>query len=391
MDKEIQIIKNKERLGCILFEIGVVLELLVMMTDSASWTLPLRGRITQVAFALFVIKILMTKYNMRQVILGGIAGIIGVISYLSCHEEYVIRAVIFVVAAIGVDLELTLKIIFWGMLVCTLVIVALSLLGIRGEIKDVRDYGRGGAIEARYCLGFNHANNVHSVLWYLMALMIMRFKDKLNALHYLLMAVFSICLYIFTLSRTGLMATLVILVLGVAARYIAGRENAAAKFADADARDSKASVVVDILGAIGSFSALALSLAITIRSGSSFPYTSDFMYKLDRVLTGRVEMVWEHTPLSEWGFFPPVRSAEFVDNGFAVIGYTYGYIVLGLLIASIIYASVYLCRKHLIYAQIVLLSAIMLTFMEATFIFNVSLLCNMLLIVYICGNEESIG
>ncbi len=387
MDREIQIIKNKERLGCILFEIGVVLELLVMMTDSASWTLPLRGRITQVAFALFVIKILMTKYNMRQVILGGIAGIIGVASYLTCHEEYVIRAVIFVVAAIGIDLELTLKIIFWGMLVCTLVIVALALLGIRGEIKDVRDYGRGGAIEARYCLGFNHANNVHSVLWYLMALMIMRFKDKLNALHYLLMAVLSVGLYVLTLSRTGLMATLVILILGAAARYISGRGDTTVKSIEAD-RTVRA---IDILGAIGSLLALALSLAITIRSGSSFPYTSDFMYKLDRVLTGRVEMVWEHTPLSEWGFFPPGRSAEFVDNGFAVIGYTYGYIVLALLIASIIYASVCLCRKHLIYAQIVLLSAIMLTFMEATFIFNVSLLCNMLLIVYICSNEECIG
>ena len=390
MNKEIQIIKNKERLGCILFETGLVLELLIMMTDAASWTLPYRGRITQVAFGLFVLKILMTKYNIRQIILGGIAGIIGVASYLTCREEYVIRAVIFVIAAIGIDIKLTLKIIFYGMLACTLLIISMALTGIRGEIKAIRDYGRG-VIEARYCLGFNHANNVHSVFWYLTALLIMWFKDKIRITHYVIMGLLSIVLYIFTLSRTGLMASLIIIILAVFVKATGKirKDKDADTNGNSDRSTAKSKAgIADILMLIASVAALIVSMIITIRSAIKFPYHSDIMIKLDHLLTGRVEMVWEHAPLAMWKAFPVGQVAEYVDNGFASTAYSYGYIVLALLVASIVYTAVALFKQRNAYGQIILLSAIMLVFMESTFVFNVSLLCNMLLIVYMYMENE---
>ena len=394
MNKEIQIIRNKERLGCILFETGLILELLIMMTDAASWTLPYRGRITQVAFGLFVLKILMTKYNVRQCVLAGIAGLIGVASYLTCREEYVIRAVVFVIAAIGIDMELTIRIIFYGMLICTLAIVILALAGIRGQIKDVRDYGRG-TIEARYNLGFNHANNVHSVVWYLCALLIMRYRERMKILYYVIMGLFSAVLYFFTLSRTGLMASMMIIVLAVLAKITERNGNAKDSKDHSDQGSDRVMTaanegfgVTDVLMMIASISALTVSMVITIRSAIEFPYKSDIMIKLDQLLTGRVEMVWEHAPLAMWKVFPSGQTAEYVDNGFASIAYDYGYIVLGLLIASIVYAAVKLFKSRDIYGQIILLSVIMLVFMESTFVFNVSLLCNMLLIVYMYMENE---
>ncbi len=371
MNREIHLIKNKERLGIILFEIGVVLELLIMMTDSASWTLPYRGRITQVAFGLFVLKILMTKYNVRQFILGGIAGLIGVVSYLTCREEYVIRAVIFVIAAIGIDIELTLKIILYGVLASVIVIIGMSLTGLGGAIKDVRDYGRDGVIETRYCLGFNHANNLHSIFWYITALLILRFRDRLNAVHYGIMALLSVGLFVLTRSRTGLMVSLAVIVLSVLIRYLTVKNGA-----------------MDVSLSVLSILALVASLAITVKAAWEFPYLNDTMERLDKILTGRVEMVWEHTPLYAWRLFPGGQAAELVDDGFAVIGYSYGYVVLGLLTAVIIYLSVRFCKQHNRYSQVILLSVIMMIFMESTFIFNVSLLCNMLLIVCMCYDTQ---
>ena len=57
-----QIIKKKEKIGNILFTTAIILELLIMMTDYSAITLPLRGRIAQLAFVLFGCKILTTKY-----------------------------------------------------------------------------------------------------------------------------------------------------------------------------------------------------------------------------------------------------------------------------------------------------------------------------------------
>ncbi len=396
MNREIQLIKNKERLGSILFEAGLVLELLIMMTDAASWTLPYRGRLTQAAFGLFVLKILMTRYNVRQLILGGVAGLIGVASYLTCREEYVIRAVIFVIAAIGIDIGLTLKIVFYGVLASTIVIIGMSLTGVGGEIKDVRDYGRDGVIETRYCLGFSHANNVHSIIWYLAAVVILRLRDKLKFLYLFIMAAVSIVMYFFTLSRTGLAVSLLVLVLAAAVRmgdYAADRRKR--DKGDTGVIKSASGVpavpgIEDILLIIMTLLTLVVSLFLTVRAAYEFPYLNDTMEKLDRLLTGRIEMVWEHAPLYAWRLFPGGQVAELVDDGFAVIGYSYGYVVLGLLTAAIVYLSVRFLKQRDRYGQIILVSVIMMIFMESTFIFNVSLLCNMLLIICMsCKTQQT--
>lgn len=397
MNREIQLIKNKERLGDILFETGLIIELLIMMTDAASWTLPYRGRLTQVAFGLFILKILMTRYNARQVIIGAAAAVIGVASYMTCSEEYIIRAVIFVIAAIGIDIELTLKIIFYGVLASAIVIIGMSLAGLGGEIRDIRDYGRDGAIEIRYCLGFNHANNLHSMLWYLTALLILRLKDRLNVWHFCIMAALSVGLFVLTRSRTGLLTTLSVIVLSVLFRYLSVKRGESTGIGDADTENAvsagkRPANVLDVVTMAASISALVASLAITVRAAMEFPYLNDTMEKLDKLLTGRIEMVWEHTPLYAWRAFPDWQAAELVDDGFAVIGYSYGYVVLGLLTAVIIYLAVRFFEKRDGYGQIILMSVIMMIFMESTFIFNVSLICNMLLILCMCSaaREKSI-
>ena len=71
MNKEICILgfldkEKRDIIGYYLFFAGVMLELLVMVTDNAAnFTMPYRGRITHVAFALFIIKVLISKYQVK--------------------------------------------------------------------------------------------------------------------------------------------------------------------------------------------------------------------------------------------------------------------------------------------------------------------------------------
>ncbi len=62
MNKEICLLgfidkEKREKIGYYLFFSGIMLELLVMVTDNAAnFTIPYRGRLTHVAFLLFCIK-----------------------------------------------------------------------------------------------------------------------------------------------------------------------------------------------------------------------------------------------------------------------------------------------------------------------------------------------
>ncbi len=360
--KTVQLIKGKESIAEVLYTAATVLELIVMMTDHlASWTLPYRGRVTHVAFVLFCITILMTKYDFKQAILIILAGILGVISYCTCRDEYVIRAVVFVSAAIGADIKKNLKIILWGTLIGTLIIIVLALLGICGNVVDIRHYGRG-MVEARYCLGFNHANNVHDILWYIFSLYILIRRDRIKWYEYIVMMGINLGLYLLTISRTGFIATLFILTASVAVRYI---------------KLFKESLIIQI----GCVIALISSVAITVYGSIYNIGESVFVAKADRILTGRLEMLTEHANIKDWELFPAGRAAELVDNGFSTITYSYG-IVIGLIfIMAILTKIIMLMHKRDSLTAVILIGAILVMFMESTFMINVSLLCNMILLI----------
>lgn len=369
-DKAIQLIKGKENIAQYVFSVAIVLELIVMMTDHlASWTLPYRGRVTHVAFVLFCVKILMTRYDLKQAGLAALAGMLGVISYCTCKDEYVIRAVIFVVAAIGTDAKRNLKIILWGASIGTAMIILLSLFGICGNVVDIRHYGRG-MVEARYCLGFNHANNVHCMLWYMVSILIMIKHDKLKVLHYLSLFVINVGMYFFTFSRTGFLATSIILIMSILARIKTIRGLKQLYFVTA-------------------FLSLFSCIAVSVRAATVIPVYDKYQAKLNNLLTGRLEMIWEHEPMSTWVLFPGPRISEYVDNGFVSVTYIYG-IIIGLLLCVLIAFEIYgAYKKDNIFLLIIVIGNIFVVFMESTFIFNVSLLCNMILILKmrLIGNE----
>ena len=113
-----QLIKNKETFANRIFMIGLLLELFVMVVGHSSFVqFPFIGRMTHIAFVLFGVKIVMTYYSKLQWVFILLSGILGAISYLTCGDEYVIRAVVFIFATKGVEIKKTLQILFYVMVV----------------------------------------------------------------------------------------------------------------------------------------------------------------------------------------------------------------------------------------------------------------------------------
>ena len=367
MNKEICLLgfiakEKREKIGYYLFFAGIMLELLVMVTDNAAnFTIPYRGRLTHVAFLLFCIKILFTKYKVKEWLTLISLTFIACISYLTCDDEYVIRVIAFLFAAKGIELDRIFRVILVSVLVSTLVIATLSFFDISGSLMETRHFGRGD-VETRYMFGFNHANNVHDILWFMFSLIIMIKKEKLKNLEIILFGIANVVLYMFTRSRTGFLVVMVMIILLVFIRNI------------------RASVTRWCL-LVASLITLLSVVFLTIHSSIYNIDNSYIMNKLDPLLNGRLQMVTEHANIKDWTWFPEARSSEYVDNGFSTVIYCYG-IVIGLLLLILILILIhkqFVSRDN--YMVVILISTILVLFMESTFIINVSLLCNVIIIL----------
>ena len=365
-----QIIKNKEKAGNILFAVGIFLELLVMVTDHSSFIeLPFRGRFTHVAFAIFCIKILFTYYTKMQWGILIASGVLGAVSYLTCGDEYVIRAIILIFAAKGIELKKVLQMILYGMLLGTVVIIGLSLLGVAGNIKTVADFGRDG-IETRYVLGFNHANNLHDVIWYILAVLLLVTYKKWNWKYYLLATIGNMGLFLLTASRNGMIAVQLLIVSCFVMHYFPQMNKKKFPY---------------ILGGVG----LTICLWMTWLGGAYGAVNSRLAAFFDKFLTNRLEMIWEYAPISAWRLFPEGRELLYVDNGFATLFFHYGYVVGMAYIVFLVYMLFKLYKKKDGIGLCVLATTIFVTFIETTFIFNVSLLCNMaFIVIMLCWHDN---
>lgn len=353
---------KREKIGYYLFFVGIMLELLVMVTDNAAYyTIPYRGRILQVAFLLLFFKIVLTSFNLKEWILAFILCVVGTYLYLVTDDEYIIRCFVFVLACKGVELEKIIKVIFWTTIVSTTIIAVLSFFDIAGPLVQIRDYSRGG-IEKRFSFGFNHANNVHSMLWYILTLRFLCTGENTKKMELVILTFVNLLLYYFTLSRTGLLICIILL------------------FGMWIIQERKGKGLNILLFSFSLFTLLSC-VFLTVWSAKYSIYRSKLEAFLDRFLTGRLEMVSEQVATYSWTIGPTNRATPGIDNGFANIIYVYGFIFalvfVLLLVALVIRLFV---EKKCVY-QLILMCIIIELFMESTFIVSESVLCNVLLIL----------
>lgn len=347
---------NKIKIAKTLFYIALSLELVVMMVGHSAFELPYRGRITHIAFVLFGCKLLLTPCSKKEWVAIIFLGIIGTISYVTIRDEWVIRIVMMVVASKNMDLKSIAKYIFWVSLIGTVIIIGLSLLGVGGQMVDIRDYGRG-KVETRWCLGFNHANNVHGTIWYVVSLGMYAYLNKTRWYHYLLLTIMNIGLYTLTVSRTGLLLTQIILIVAFLYRYY-----------------SKISAWKWVYIAGMPMTLFWAGIGIyAVYIGNSF---SPALKALSKLLTDRLELLYWWEKVEYWNLFGSTRERVPVDVGYITMVARYGYVILGLYVISILLLVWYYYKNQRWMEFMILMACVFYTFMESTYTVNVPLLCN---------------
>lgn len=357
-----QIIKNHDKAANLIFQIGIWIHLFVMVVGYGEWSIPYQGRLLQIAFGLFAIKILMTYYSKKEWGILLAVGALGVVSYLSTKDEYVLSVLVMIFAAKSMDMRQICKRILAIAAIATMVIAVLSLFGVGGIPVDVRDYGRG-AIEARWCLGFGHANNFHGTLLYLLVLAVYLYFEKITWVHYLIFTGCNLLIYRLTVSKAGLLVVQIVIVAAFLLRYKKVLEE---------------KIWIYLLGVLGTIALYVISI-ISV----SVEWTkSSLLVLLDRLLTGRINLAYQHAHISTWKALESAGELGIVDNGFVAMFFNYGYIV-GIVFLCFQVFLLYMSwqRKNSIFF-IMVVTSVLYTFMEATYMTNTTyLLSNLSYIV----------
>lgn len=347
---------NKEKAAEYLFWIAFMLEALVMMFSHSAFELPYAGRILHLAFVLFGSKILMTRYTRWEWIIIIVLGIVGVLSYFSMGEEWFIRIVMLIIASKNISIHKAVKYLFYIAASGAIIIIILSLLGYGGQTVDIRDYGRG-SVEARWCLGFSHANNLHGTLWYVVSLGILTYINKLKWYHGVLITILNYFLYTFTLSRTGFLVTEMVIL--AALLYVYYPRIADWKW-------------IYAAGGIGTAFCAFIGIFVVAYGIFSLPGLKG----LSDMLTVRLEVLSWWESIEQWSLFGDGRERKLTDVGFITLISEYGYVIFSIYLLCLFVMIYYYCRNKKWMEFIVLMTCVLYTFMESTYVFNVYLLGN---------------
>lgn len=363
-----QLIKCKQKTANLIFYLGFSIELLIMISGHSAFKLPFIGRLAQIAFLLFGCKVLCTKYSKQQWIIIALLGIIGSISYFAMGDEWALRIIMMVIAAKEIPFRRLIKYTFYVTLAATICIVILSLLGVLGQAVDIRDYGRG-EVEARWCLGFSHANNIHGTIWYLVSLSLYLYYEKTKLWHYIALTLGNGGFYLLTGSRTGFLLVQLVILAFLTVRYVK------------KLKEYKWIYLVGLL----TIMAVSLFSAVAAKYGPM----GEFLSAMDQALTGRITWAVRWAQIDTWSLFSSPREWLPVDMGIVTLFNMYGYVIgfLYLFLNAILILKYYFEQR--ITELILLVSCMLYTFMESSYTINQYLLCNIFFLLLLGAWERN--
>jgi len=356
------------------FYLAVILEILIVIVDKSAYINPIEGRLFQLTFLLFLIKVLLTKYSLKEYGVIGLFLGLGAVSYFLTGRNEIVRVAMFLAACKDIDMERCLKLVFYLTLLGCFAIILLSLLGIGGAVSITQDYGRG-ITETRYTLGLGHPNALQCMVWALTALGFYLYGNRIRWFYYPAVLLINLFFFALTDSKTGLLAGIyTILFFFIAARLTR-------RSAGQSAHQGKKPLVSKLFSACNiCVTVLSILLSVVIARDAMclwnlyvegiYSEKVRFYIPLDRILTGRISSLIEtrvHAGVMEtWSLFGEVgNGAYYFDLGWIRLFYWYGVIPALIAIGVLLFFLVYFCKKGK-YMEVVLISAFSLfTVIEA--------------------------
>lgn len=337
------------------FYIAVMIEVLMVIIDKSNYTNPIEGRLFQLTFLMFLIKVCLTKYTRREYAVILLFCLLGAASYFITERNEIIRLVMFVAACKNIEMKKCLKMVFWLTLSGCLAIILLSVTGIYGAVSLTQDYGRG-SIETRYTLGMGHPNALQCMVWALTALGIYLYREKMRFYHFVVVFILNVAAFVLSDSKTSFLVA----VFTIAVAYLSGEK--------LPKRIKKLCAWLNgvvVIGSIGSSIVMAAN-AYRVYNHDwhcvSDPVTMLFV-RLNDLLNGRIRILtetvgWEGS-MNSWTLFSGPDSIYYFDMGWVRLFYWYGIIPGCVFVAVIVILLIYFFKKE-DYLSIALIAAISL-------------------------------
>ncbi len=337
------------------FYAAVMIETCIVIIDKSNYTNPIEGRLFQLTFLLFLVKVGLTRYTWKEYCCIFLFGILGAVSYFVTGRNEIIRLVMFIAACKDIDMKKCLKLVFWMTLLGCTVIICLSVTGIYGELSLTRDYGRG-AVETRYTLGMGHPNALQCMVWAMTVLGMYLYGEKMKWRHYLIVLAVNVFFFYLTDSRTSFLVTIYAIVLML---IVTQSHNVRVK---------KIISWIGIITSVGSIGGSIVAAANAYRIydyiwyDDRSPVTMFFFY-LNKILNGRIRILVGTTrfegTVQTWRLFSGPENNYFFDLGWVRLFYWYG-IIPGCVFAAAIAALLFFFYKKNDVMSIMLIAAICL-------------------------------
>ena len=301
------------------------IQLLILMTIG-----PGSRTIRLIGMWLLFIKILLTRYTKKEFFILAPVTILALYNYTVSGNIYCVYTILVIACMKDVDYAALFKVLFYSTLGSVIFVGILSFFNIGSPTQLTQDFGRG-LVETRYCFGLYHPNIWHQAIGRCIIFACIGYYKQLNTIHLLILLVFNYFIYRMSVSRTGLIAVSIVLILMIFYKYLT-------KFMH--------TLFIKICAVIGMLGVYGLYIYYTIKlAGEEYHLPAElFNWK---VATGRLRQALdflETHPIQMFSSRFPDDGTLF-DCGFFRIFYECGYLWAGILFLSL-FALVIISLKN---------------------------------------------
>ena len=349
------------------FYLGLLIELAIVLLDKSFFVNPIEGRLFQITFCLFFLKMLLTEFDFKEYIIIFVMCLLGLFVDRLADRNEILRMTVFVFSIKNVDFKKAMKFTLWITTIGCAVIMLLSVTGIYGSLKVAKEYQGVGDVY-RFAFGMGNANAFHCMFFVLLLLALYLYYEKINWWVYVVLFVLNVCIYLLTDSRTGMLITALSILLFAHMKLLVRKKRTRIL------KWLSLASVLSYIGMIGLSVYFAYDTWKIFYKRWSLPGAPEksIIYILDRALTGRISTLsategWKGAMVS-WTWLPDKAHTDYFDLGYVRLFYWYGIIAAVLILGIFLLLEIYLCTKKN-YAELLFLTMISIyTLMEAHFV-----------------------
>ena len=245
------------------------------------------------AMWLLFAKVLLTRYTKKEFLILAPITILALYNYTVSGNIYCVYTILVIACLKNIDYSTLFKVLFYSTLSAVVFVGILSFFNIGSPTQLTQNFGRG-VVETRYCFGLYHPNIWHQAIARCIVFACIGYYKQLNIVHLLILFAFNYFIYTLSVSRTGLLAIWIFLILVIFYKYL---------------NKLMHTLFVKICAFLGILSVYGLYVYFTWDFAVNWSLNSQlFDWK---ITTGRIQQALEFLSYSPIQMF----SSRFPDNG----------------------------------------------------------------------------